>query len=198
MPPAGDIQRNLLGAWRMMTGRRDGLRLLDISIDGFWNSFFAIVVALPVMLTGWAPLAAELAGPDAGFAGRLAMVVRLAIVDLSSWLLPIVALGLIAGYVGIRDRFVHYIVASNWATALFAWFMLPTNLVRLFFPAASDAITGLALMIFLGCLVLSWRLTDAALEKGPVTASGVFLGMLIGSILILFWLQNFLGVMPVQ
>ena len=52
MPPAEDIQRQMLGAWRMMTGRRDGMRLLDLSVDGFWNSFFAIVVAAPVLSAG--------------------------------------------------------------------------------------------------------------------------------------------------
>ena len=39
-PPA-----SLTGAWRLMLGKADGLRLLDLSADGFWNSFFAIVVA---------------------------------------------------------------------------------------------------------------------------------------------------------
>ena len=47
MPSAENIQLYLTGAWRMMMGKADGLRLLDLSVDGFWNSFFAIVIALP-------------------------------------------------------------------------------------------------------------------------------------------------------
>ena len=53
MPSVEDIQQYLTGAWRMMMGKPDGLRLLDISADGFWNSFFAIVVALPALIVGW-------------------------------------------------------------------------------------------------------------------------------------------------
>jgi hypothetical protein len=198
MPPVGDIQRYLKGVWRMMTGRKDGIRLLDLSVDGFWNSFFAIIVALPVMLAGWAPLATEIAGHGASFGTRLSVVLRLAIVDLGSWLLPLIGLALLSGLIGIRDRLVHYIVASNWATALFAWFMLPTNLTRLFFPAADDAANGFALIVFIISLILSWRLTDAALEKGAAVTTGVFVAMLVSSIIFLITLQDLFGVVPIQ
>ena len=55
-----EIQRYLTGAWRMMMGKADGLRLLDLSADGFWNSFFAIVVALPALIVGWVGVANEI------------------------------------------------------------------------------------------------------------------------------------------
>ena len=45
MLSADETQSALLGAWRLMLGKADGFRLLDLSADGFWNSFFAIVVA---------------------------------------------------------------------------------------------------------------------------------------------------------
>lgn len=196
MPPVEDIQRQMQGAWRMMTGRHDGIRLLDLSVDGFWNSFFAILVALPVMLMAWVPVAGDLAGPGASFAVRLGIVIRLALVDIGAWILPLVALAAVVDYVGLRDRFVHYIVASNWASALFAWFMLPASLVRLFMPEAADAATAFALGIFLASLVLSWRLTDAALGKGAATTTAVFFGILFASILTLFALQDILRLNP--
>lgn len=197
MPPADDIQRALTGAWQMMTtGRQDGLRMLDLSADGFWNSFFAIVVALPPLVAGWAPIAAELTGADAGFSARLSVLVRLAIVDIGAWLLPLAALAAFAGQVGIRDRFVHYVVATNWGAALFAWFMLPAALLRLFRPDAGEFAVALSLGIFFACLVLAWRLTNAALGKGAAMASGVFTAMLLASFITLFTLQNLLGIAP--
>lgn len=198
MPPVEEIQRHLVGVWRMMTGRRDGIRQLDLSVDGFWNSFFAVVVALPVLLTGWVPMASEIAGADSAFGGRLSLLFRLAVVDIGAWLLPIAALAAVAGRVGIRDRFVHYVVASNWGGALFAWFMLPASLLRLVWPAAGEAATALSLMIFIASLVLSWRLTDAAIDKGPGMTTGVFAGMLFASILTLFALQDLLGIAAPQ
>lgn len=32
-----EIQSGLAGAWRLMTGRADGLKLLNLSADGFWT-----------------------------------------------------------------------------------------------------------------------------------------------------------------
>ena len=57
MPRVEEIQQYLTGAWRMMMGKPDGIRLLDISADGFWNSFFAIAIALPALIAGWVTLA---------------------------------------------------------------------------------------------------------------------------------------------
>ncbi len=196
MPPAEDIYRQLYGAWRMMTGKRDGLRLLDLTLDGFWNSFFAIVVAGPAMLASWVPLAGELSGAGAGFGMRLSMLVRLAIVDVGAWVLPLVGLAAVAGYAGLRARFVHFVVASNWASAIFVWMTLPVSLLRIVAPAASDLAASMSLVVFLVTLVLYWRLTDAALEKGPGTASAVFGGMLAASIFTLLALQGLLGVSP--
>ncbi len=196
MPPAEDIHRHLLGAFRMMIGKRDGLRLLDLSLDGFWNSFFAIVVALPAMLASWVPLAGELSVADASFGLRLSMLVRLAVVDVGAWVLPLVALAAVADYAGIRHRFVHYVVASNWGSAIFAWMTLPVSLIRLVFPGSGDLAAGLSLIVFIATLVLYWRLTNAALEKGAGTASAVFGGMLVASLLTLFALQDILGVAP--
>jgi len=180
----------------MMTGKRDGLRLLDLSLDGFWNSFFAIVVAAPAMLASWVPLAGELTGADASFGLRISMLVRLALVDVGAWVLPLAALAAAAPYAGIRQRFVHYVVATNWGSAIFAWLTLPVSLIRLAFPGSGDLAPSLSLLVFIATLVLSWRLTNAALEKGPAVASGVFGGMLAASLLTLFALQDILGVAP--
>lgn len=191
MPTADDIQRHLHGAWRMMTGRKDGLHLLDLSVDGFWNSFFAIIVAFPPLLVSWAPLAADLAGAGSGLSLRIAIVARLAVIDLAAWTVPIALLAAIAGFAGIRDRFVHYVVATNWGAALLSWIMLPVSLIRLVFPQAVEAAAFFSIILFIASLVFSWRLTNAALEKGPMTASFVFVSMLAVSIIILTGLQGF-------
>lgn len=157
MPPAEAIQDYLTGAWLLMTGRRDGLGRLDLSADGFWNSFFAIVVALPALIVGWVEVANGLGGES--FAMRLSVVLRMAAVDLLSWILPIVLLALVARPLGIAHRFVPYVVATNWGSALFVWMMLPPAILDLFLPGAKDVSALLSLLLFVATLVLSWRLT---------------------------------------
>ncbi|TIU19672.1 MAG: transporter, partial [Mesorhizobium sp.] len=81
MLSADETYASLAGAWRLMFGKADGLRMLDLSADGFWNSFFGIVVALPALIVGWVGIANEIGDPNA-FAGRLGMLLRLAAVDI--------------------------------------------------------------------------------------------------------------------
>jgi hypothetical protein len=193
MPPAQHIQQYLTGAWRLMMGKPDGLRLLDISADGFWNSFFAIVIALPALAASWIAVANDM-GQAADIAeGRLSVVLRLAIVDLGAWVLPLGALALAVRPAGIADRLVHYVVATNWGTALIVWLMLPVALVRLFAPSEGDLASALSAILILATLVLSWRLTNAAIGKGAIMGTAVFAAMFFASLVVLFALQSLLG-----
>jgi hypothetical protein len=193
MLSADETYASLAGAWRLMFGKADGLRLLDLSADGFWNSFFAIVVAAPALIVGWVGIANEIGDPDA-FAGRLGMLIRLATVDIGSWVLPLVALALVAPRAGIGGRFVHYVVASNWTSAIIAWLMLPSALLRLLLPSNSDISSLVSLFLFALSMLLTWRMTNASIGKGAAVGTAVFVGMFIASLLVLFGLQALLGI----
>ncbi|MEI9407405.1 transporter [Mesorhizobium sp. B2-5-13] len=193
MLTADETQASLTGAWRLMLGKVDGLRLLDLSADGFWNSFFAIIVAAPALIVGWVGIANEISDPDA-FAGRFSMLVRLATVDIGSWVLPLVALALVAPRAGIGGRFVHYVVASNWASAITAWLMLPSALIRLFLSSTSQVASLVSLLLFSLSMVLTWRMTTATIGRGAAVGTAVFVGMFIASLLALFGLQMLLGI----
>jgi hypothetical protein len=191
MPGADEIQRSLAGAWRLLMGDREGLRLLDLSVDGFWNSFFAIILALPALLVGWVAVSAEMAP---GFGGRLGTVLALAIADLAAWIVPLIGLALAARPAGIADRFVAYVVASNWASALLVWLMLPPSLLALVSPGAGEVAAFLSLLLFLVALVLTWRLTNAVLDRGPAAATVLFVAMLGASLAVLLMLQSLFGI----
>ncbi|MEX0407614.1 transporter [Aquibium sp. LZ166] len=193
MPSVDEIITSLSGAWRMMNGRTEGLRMLDLSADGFWTSFFAIVIALPALFLGWVSVANDIVAFDPEGAGRLSLILRLALVDLAAWLLPLVGLALIARHVGIGDRYVHYVVASNWATAIIVWIMLPPALLHLFLPDEVDGVSLLSLLLFLATMFLSWRLTNVAIGKGPAVATGVFAAMVAASLFVLFGMQDLIG-----
>ncbi len=178
-------------------GRADGIGLLDISSDGFWNSFFAIVIAAPVLVVGWVAYANDIATPDIDLVSRIGIVLRLGMADMAAWLLPIAGLAAVAGPAGIGDRFVHYVVASNWGSAITVWLMLPPSLMDLSgIEGIEDFVALLSLGLFAVALVLSWRLTNAALQRGPGPATLLFSGMLITSIFVLYSAQSLLGVLP--
>lgn len=192
MPTGVEIQQYMAGVWRLMMGRPDGVRWLDLSADGFWNSFFAILVAFPPLMVGWVGIANDVAG-DVGADVRFGLLVRLFLADIGAWLIPLGLLAAVARPAGIADRFVHYVVASNWASALFAWLLAPAAIMRLFFPAGDGAADLLALVLFVVTLFLSWRLTTAVIDKGPAVGSAVFFSMFAASVAALLTLQSLLG-----
>ncbi|MBL8577976.1 MAG: transporter [Mesorhizobium sp.] len=198
MPSGEQIQQYLTGAWRMMLGKADGLKLLDLSADGFWNSFYAMLIALPALVVGWVGFANDLSALGDGFDGRLSIVLRLATIDLAAWVAPLLVLAAVARSAGIADRFVHLVVASNWASAVIAWIMLPPALIGLVMPAVRPLEDMLSLVFFVAAMVLTWRMTNAALGKGAGVASAVFAGMFVVSLLTLFILQSALGLVPID
>jgi hypothetical protein len=193
MPRIEEIQRYFTGSWRMMMGKPDGLRLLDISADGFWNSFFAIAVALPALVAGWVTIANTLASGSVSFGDRLSIMLRLATVDLGTWIVPIAAFAVAAGPARLSDRFAHYVISSNWGSALIIWLMLPPTLLRMFVPSADNFSSIVSVVLFAISLALTWRLTNVALGKGAAIATAVFAAMFLLSLMVLYGLQFIVG-----
>ena len=177
----------------MMLGKVDGLRELDLSVDGFWNSFFAVVVALPALIVNWVTIADSYGDVAADFEDRFAIFIRLAVIDLVAWLLPLAGLALVARRFRFADRYVHYVVASNWTTAIVAWLMLPPAILLLFLPDQTDMAWFLSLAIFIASQIFVWRMTNVAIGRGAAPASAVYAGMFAASIVILIALQWLLG-----
>jgi len=196
MPSGVEIQEYLRGAWRLMMGRPDGVRALDVSADGFWNSFYAILVAFPALGVGWTSLAIELA--ERGLGSRISIALRLAVIDIVAWVLPLLVLGLVARTIRIGDRYPHFVVASNWGSALLAWLMLPVSILGLFTSGPNAAVDTVSLVVFLAAMVLTWRLTNAVLVKGAAVASAVFFSVVVAGIFLIFFLQDVFGLQGAQ
>ena len=193
MPSSDNIQIYLTGAWRMMMGKADGLRLLDLTADGFWNSFFAIIVALPALMVGWVGVANEFSMASADFGSRLSIAARFAMIDLATWVLPIVVLAAVASRVGLADRFVHLVVASNWASALFIWISVPVPLAGLILALGPETRIMLSFMLLALNLFVTWRVVHIAVAKGPGMTTAIVAAMLVMSLVVQAFLMAALG-----
>ena len=149
MPSLQDIFHYLSGVWMLMTGRREGMNKLDLSADGFWNSFWAIIVAFPVLLFWWATELGEYGIEALDLSGRLSIVLRLAVSDLTAWILPLILLIPVVRLAGCADRFVAIVVGSNWGSALINWLLLPMLILMRFLPDATDIVSILGLVMLL-------------------------------------------------
>ncbi|MCO4316916.1 hypothetical protein M8997_006955 [Phyllobacterium sp. 21LDTY02-6] len=194
IPDWNEIQDYLFGAWRMMTGHADGLERLDISEDGFWKSFHAITISLPPLILSWIIFANDLiaARPEAG--SRLSIMGRVAFVDLTAWVLPLVLLALVARPLGISKRYSPYVVATNWGTVIAAWMMAPATVLRTLLPGWPAVTAALGLALYAMIMVLTYRLTHIVLKKSYAYSAAFFIALMVGSLFLMLLLQTALDI----
>ena len=180
MPSARQVASALYGAWRLMRFDAGGMAWFEVSIAGFWRSFFAAVIVAPGVAILVALNLADRSEPfDAGWA-----IVVWAVTYAIMWAaFPIVAI-LITQLLGLGGRYVPLIVAYNWAS-------VPQVLVDL--SAALIGSSGLGpttfgklvvLAAFIYLRVYQWFVIRTALETAPLTAAAiVLLDFLIGALI---------------
>lgn len=195
MPSFEEIQYYFSAVWRTMTGHPEALNNLNTDANGFWRSFYTILISLPPMLIGWVEIAARLTDGDET-ALRLINTVKLATIDMIVWLLPLLIIGFLSRSLGLERRFSTYVVATNWATALFAWIYAPLSFLNLLLPDLSSVFAGIGFGLFLATLALSYRLTRAALQRPHSFAAPFFISVILGSIMLTIILQGLTGLIP--
>lgn len=193
MPSLQDIFHYLSGVWMLMTGRREGLNHLDLSADGFWNSFWAIIVAFPVLLFWWATELGEYGIEALDLSGRLSIVLRLAVSDLTAWILPLILLIPVVRLTGCADRFVAIVVGSNWGSALINWLLLPMLILMRFLPDATDIASILGLVMLLVYIALAWRMFHGLIGGSASQTTAIFGTLLVMEILISVAMLELLG-----
>jgi hypothetical protein len=106
-------RNHLAAASSLMLGRADGMSRLDVSLEGFWRSFAAVVLVVPfalLALLSQRRLLGPEAGPPAIGSEMLALLV--------DWVAFPIVFAAIARPLGLGRRYVPYIVARNWAAVV--------------------------------------------------------------------------------
>jgi hypothetical protein len=146
-----EIERAIVGSWRLFTGKGDALTYFDTSRDGFWRSFQVVALVAPAyFITALAdrPLATATDGRY-----WTARVVTLGF----DWVTYPILTGLLARFLRIEQGYVPFIAVRNWATLLAILPFAAISLVQilgfdnadiLFFPA----VLALAFSLRLGYL----------------------------------------------
>lgn len=121
---ADDVTRSLAASWRLLRADAKALPDLDLSREGFWRSYLALVLIVPSMIP---VLAAErtLAGLSNGGGlfdapGLIGTIVTAEILAILA--VPALLVGLAPNQVH-DPRFTGFIIAWNWAAILSAALM---------------------------------------------------------------------------
>ena len=152
MITARDAVMGIYGAWRLLLFDRSGLQYIDSTIDGFWKSFYAAVVALPgvyilrlLFLDTNPEVLAE--------TGTARIVLVFAIDYAYQWILFPLVMFSIAEAIGCSRHYVTFIVARNWSQILQIAIVLPAAAL---FAAGSSDEPGIGPLVLLAAYAVTW------------------------------------------
>ena len=176
---ASEFVRSLRGAWLLARGDAAGMGLLDLTVEGFWNSFAAALVAAPAYVLLLTDRYARTGlPPGAGLAGTAFAESLAYLVDVAT--LPLLAIPL-TRFLGLGTRYVPLVVASNWATVPQVALFVAAVALGLALPPMRD---GFLLAAVAGTFTYQWFVVRTALGTTGATALAfILINLLVGAML---------------
>lgn len=187
------VWRYLRGCIYLASGDRDAIKDFDLSADGFYQSFQTLLFALPIMALTWVSISGSAQIAERAGVGPNTIFIYSAVIELLTWLIPLIFLFLAANMLGIGDKISALIITTNWTNLLFtlvSWPPAVYNLMRGIDPM--DAASSYQLTLFLGALIFSWRLQHAILGRGALFTTGIFLLTFMIAFIVLITSQRLL------
>lgn len=159
-----EAAHGVFGAWRLLHFDRSGLSHFRATREGFWNSFWVALLALPAeaLMSLLVLSAVPETAPEASL-GRVTLV--FVFIFAVRWLAYLVTIAEISEVIQRGERFVTYAVAYNWSQVIRIVILLPA--VAIFAVDGTDG-SGWGIAIFyaaqVGLWVYSWVIARIALD----------------------------------
>lgn len=172
-----EVVQSLTGAWELFLDRPDAMRFFDVSADGFWRSFYAIILIVPAYaLIAISERSRILAEPlvAAGFEGSI-FVVNKGVTLAFDWITLPIVLALAAPTLGVSRNYAAFIVARNWCAVLSIALFSVLHLMFLLGIAGSNAASIMALVLLVVVIRYNFLIARRALNANIGLAIGVII-----------------------
>ena len=173
-----------VGVLRLAAGREDWAEKFDMSADGFFRSFYALLIASPLaILVQNAAVQSLAALPDAELGeprGGLFWLSVGVVMFFINALATIALVAFIARSTGYGGRFSAFAIAYNWMTLLVYTVAAPVGLFHSVGLVSPSFVVFAAFVIFTANLVFFWRV----LSKTLVAPFNITLIMFLGTIVL--------------
>lgn len=183
VPTLTQTARSIAGLLSVLSGNRDGLKLIDSSLEGVLRSFLVFAWCWPAQAFLWTGVWRDLPDtrPDS-FGGFMVFFLQAGFFDFLGWLLPALLLIPLSRPFGFRGQLFSLIAMTNWF-GLIATYMA-------FFPASLDFLTPIpeqvtavmSLVIYAFTIVFYFRLARAILSDDGLLAAMVTVLLVVTSI----------------
>lgn len=194
VPSRQEAGRSLAGLFYLILGRKDGLRLLDASPDGFWRSFGAFFWAWPAQCFLWTGMWRALPETRPESAGEM---VRFFFVstsfDIAAWVLPAVLLLAACQVFGLPGRFSQLVVVNNWFGLMAAYIGFFPAALRYLSPVSETANAFISLTVYVAVIWLYFRVIRICLSGDLMISIFITLMMVVAGLTISELAFNALG-----
>ena len=167
MIDVGGATAGLFGALQLARLDRGGMRYFDATIDGFWRSFQAAVIAAPVYLLLVLLRADHPLSPDP---------VRATLIEAIGYVIDWTAFPLAAWYLcrafNCSSRYVGFIVAYNWANVLQMLAFVPIALLSATDLLPAGVVSVIALAVTVAVIYYQYFIARTALSIEALPAIG--------------------------
>lgn len=198
MPQLEEIGIYLRGIWLLVQGKSEGFRWLDLTPRGVWRSFGAILWCLPAMAVSWASwrmmfLAEMPSGSEAG----MAFIFKLFLVDVITWLMPLILIAALSGPLGFADALIAIIVSTNWLSIPVFYGMALPAVIRLVVPGSEGLSAMLSITLLVAMLIATYRVLKAVTgENQTLLASTLCVILVLPPLMVGNMLQRFFELLP--
>lgn len=178
IPSRTEAGRSIAGLFYLSLKRPEGLKLFDVSPDGFWRSFGAFAWAWPVQCFLWSGM--WRASPDTrpeGADGYLGFFLTSTAFDAIAWILPAFLLLAVTQLFGMADKFTRLVVINNWFGLFSAYIGFFPAALRYLAPLPDGLSAIISLSVYVIVIGLYYRVTRIAV--GGETLIAIFITALM-------------------
>jgi hypothetical protein len=197
MPGLNEVLYYLTGVFLLVRQKQDGFGWLDLTLRGLARSFWAIVWCLPAFAVIWASWRLYYLGSmPAGTPAGVSFFVKLMVIDLVGWLLPLVVLAALARPLGYGKHLGVVVTASNWIAVPFAYAAAVPFAMTLLLPESAPFAGLLLYAVFGASVVLQFRLVWMCVGKQTLLAAAMTALFVLPPMIVGQELQRILGTLP--
>ncbi|MBY3515457.1 hypothetical protein HFN76_25005 [Rhizobium laguerreae] len=197
MPGFREVQYYLAGLWLLIRLDPRGFRYLDMSERGVNRSFWAMLWCLPPMGISWlwwrqAFLRAM--PPEADV--DLPFYIRLGLVEVANWFVPLIFAGLLLLAFRMGERFAPVVVSVNWLGVPLSYINGLLLALVFFLPGSVGLVSLLLLAFMLAQVFVLARILRMICHGHALMTGALTLVLLVPSMILSEYLQHFLGINP--
>ena len=198
MPGLNEVLYYLNGVFLLLRQKQEGFGWLDLTFRGLARSFWAFVWCLPAFAVIWASWRLYyLASMPAETPAGINFFVKLLVIDVAGWLLPLALLAALAQPLGYGKYLATVVTASNWVAVPFAYAAAIPFALTLVLPTSAPFAGLLLYAIFGASVVLQFRLVWMCVGKQTLLAAAMTAIFVPPPMIVGQELQRILGTLPV-